>query len=34
MHEYANHMANISSERLYMRQIKMTQAHLKNIGEK
>jgi hypothetical protein len=34
MHEYANHMANISPERLYMRQIKMTHAHLKNLGEK
>ena len=33
MLEDAKHLASLSSERLYMRQIKMTEAHLKEHGE-
>jgi hypothetical protein len=33
MLEDAIRLANLSHERLYMRQIKMNEAHLKNLGE-
>jgi hypothetical protein len=33
MREDAIRLASLSSERLYLRQIKMTEAHLKNLGE-
>jgi hypothetical protein len=33
MLEDAKHLAFLSSERLYFRRIKMTEAHLRNLGE-
>lgn len=33
MLEDAKRLASLSHERLYMRRIKMTEAHLKNLGE-
>ncbi len=34
MREDAIRLASLSSERLYLRQIKMTEEHLKKLGEK
>jgi hypothetical protein len=34
MLEDAKRLANLSSERVYFRQIKMAEAHLKQLGEK
>jgi hypothetical protein len=33
MLEDSKRLASLSSERLYLRRIKMTEAHLKNLGE-